>query len=219
MTSSLSPTDNRQQLLLQEERKKNAAAGISLSEWKLIQKEVSLLLHNRDYLILFVVFSIGVGFFNAILTLLNQIVEPFGYSNDDAGTFGAVFILFGLIGAGIVGKVMEMTKAYKTILRVGIVASCFATCFLLLMLFSNNFWPLTLGWALLGGCVLPLLPVMMENCAECTYPVPEEVSMGILFVGKKRNLSIILFCLIISFLSLSSFTFSVCFLSFYVFYV
>jgi FLVCR family MFS transporter 7 len=187
MTSSLSPTDNRQQGLLHDERKKSAAANVaSFSEWKLIQKEVSLLLHNRDYCILFVVFSIGVGFFNAILTLLNQIIDPFGYSNDDAGTFGAVFILFGLIGAGIVGKVMEKTKAYKTILRVGIVAACVATCFLLLMLYSNNFWPLALSWALLGCCVLPLLPVMMENCAECTYPVPEEVSMGILFAGKNE---------------------------------
>lgn len=38
-------------------------------------------------------------------------------------------------------------------------------------------------FALLGMFVLPLLPIMMENCAECTYPVPEEVSMGILFAG------------------------------------
>lgn len=44
-----------------------------------MKKEVSLLLKNKDYLILFTVFSIGVGFFNAILTLLNQIIEPFGY--------------------------------------------------------------------------------------------------------------------------------------------
>jgi hypothetical protein len=34
-----------------------------------------------------------------------------------------------------------------------------------------------------GFFILPLLPVMMENCAECTYPVQEELSMGILFTG------------------------------------
>ena len=104
-------------------------------------------------------------------------------SNDDAGTFGAVFILSGLIGAGVVGKIMERTKAYKPLLRVGIVICCLATCFLLLMLFSDNFWPLCFAFAVLGMFVLPLLPIMMENCAECTYPVPEEVSMGILFAG------------------------------------
>lgn len=94
-----------------------------------------------------------------------------------------MFILSGLIGAGIVGKVMEKTKAYKTLLRGGIVVCCLSTCLVLAMLYSNNFWPLTISWAILGCFVLPLLPIMMENCAECTYPVPEEVSMGILFAG------------------------------------
>lgn len=65
---------------------------------------INILFSNRDYVILFIAFSIGVGFFNSLMTLLNQIVSPFGYSNDDAGTFGAVFIVAGLIGAGIIGK-------------------------------------------------------------------------------------------------------------------
>ncbi len=89
--------------------------------WAVFVKETGQLFRNRDYLLLFAAFSIGVGFFNSLLTLLNQIVAPFGYrsvacsphhlslshtsrSNDDAGTFGAVFIVFGLIGAGSIGE-------------------------------------------------------------------------------------------------------------------
>ena len=30
---------------------------------------------------------------------------------------------------------------------------------------------------------VPMVPLLMENCAECTYPVSEEVSMGFIFVG------------------------------------
>jgi hypothetical protein len=112
-------------------------------------RDMGILFSNKDYVLLLLAFSIGVGFFNALLTLLNQIVNPFGYryvfgtmftsgrecalhfswnrrasgvllhywgcsncpfshcdlrSNDDAGTFGAVFIVFGLVGAGCVGK-------------------------------------------------------------------------------------------------------------------
>ena len=37
------------------------------------------LLSNRDYLVLFCAFSIGVGFFNSLMTLLNQLIAPFGY--------------------------------------------------------------------------------------------------------------------------------------------
>jgi MFS family permease len=182
-SSNMSPSKSYSTI---ESQQKPAGTTVKISQvdsFAVFKEEVSHLMANRDYLILFLVFSIGVGFFNAILTLLNQIVAPFGYSNDDAGTFGAVFILAGLVGAGIMGKIMESTKAYKTILRVGIGMCCITTTFTLLMLFSNNFWPLTIAWALMGMFILPLLPVMMENCSECTYPVPEDISMGILFAG------------------------------------
>lgn len=38
------------------------------------------LLKNRDYCILLLSFSIGLGLFNALLTLIFQIVSPYGYS-------------------------------------------------------------------------------------------------------------------------------------------
>lgn len=78
---------------------------------------------------------------------------------------------------------MEKTKAYKTLLRLGIVVCLGATCLLLLMMYSNNFWPLCIAFGVLGLSVLPFLPIMMENCSECTYPVAEEVSVGILWAG------------------------------------
>ena len=43
------------------------------------RKDVRALLSNRDFVILLLSFSIAVGFFNALLTLLNQIISPFGY--------------------------------------------------------------------------------------------------------------------------------------------
>jgi hypothetical protein len=69
--------------------------------WTQLRQEARELFSNRNYLVLFAAFSIGVGFFNSLLTLLNQIVAPHGYSNDDAGAFGAVFVAFGLVGAGL----------------------------------------------------------------------------------------------------------------------
>lgn len=51
------------------------------------------------------------------------------------------------------------------------------------MLYSDNFLGLLAAFALLGLCMLPMLPAVVENCAECTYPLPEELSTGILFVG------------------------------------
>ena len=118
----------------------------------ILYTDLGILLSNKDYVLLLCSFSIGVGFFNALLTLLNQIVNPFGYrygrrefflfviyllflhfidicifniwsfymyicrvltSNDDAGTFGAVFIVFGLVGAGVIGT---CSMYYTTVL-------------------------------------------------------------------------------------------------------
>ncbi len=87
------------------DRTSSSTKGNTDEEWESLKRDCWLLLKNRDYIILFFAFSIGVGFFNSIMTLLNQIVGPYGYSNDDAGTFGAVFIFCGLAGAGVAGKV------------------------------------------------------------------------------------------------------------------
>lgn len=62
------------------------------------------LMRNKDYLILLLSFSVGLGLFNSILTLIYQIISPYGYSSDDAGTFGAVLIVCGLVGAAFTGE-------------------------------------------------------------------------------------------------------------------
>jgi MFS transporter, FLVCR family, MFS-domain-containing protein 7 len=44
-----------------------------------VKQQVCELLSNRDYVILLVAFSTGLGLFNTFLTLIYQIVEPYGY--------------------------------------------------------------------------------------------------------------------------------------------
>jgi hypothetical protein len=55
--------------------------------------------------------------------------------------------------------------------------------FLCTMLYSDNFNLLMIAFSALGFFILPMMPTVMENCAECTYPVDEEISVGILLVG------------------------------------
>ncbi len=73
------------------------------------------------------------------------------FSNDDAGTFGAVFIVFGLVGAGCIGTLMERTKAYRPILKGGILLSLSSILLFVAMLYSDNFWPLLVTFGLMGG--------------------------------------------------------------------
>ncbi|CAF4124507.1 unnamed protein product [Rotaria socialis] len=61
---------------------------------------------------------IDVALYSTITTLLNQFISPSGYSSGDAGTFGTIIILAGLVSSGFAGVLMDRTHAYLTMLKV-----------------------------------------------------------------------------------------------------
>jgi hypothetical protein len=54
-------------------------SGDSSGGWKRLQREFSALMKNKDYVILLIAFSSGLGLFNTFLTLIYQVIEPWGY--------------------------------------------------------------------------------------------------------------------------------------------
>jgi len=140
------------------------------------------LLKNANYLRLMLAFGIGVGVFNALLTVMASLLGPCGYGADSAGYAGGALLLAGLAGAGVMGVVMERTKAYVPLLKVAIVAVVAATLFMLASLKPGNEAQAIASWGVLGFCLLPLLPLSLENAAEATYPIHEDNSSGLLLL-------------------------------------
>lgn len=128
--------------------------------------ELRQLLRNRDFMLLVFGVGMGLGLFNALTTLIEQLVAPAGYSKDDAGLFGALLIGCGLVGAAIVGPVMDATHAYTRILKVGMLAALSGTLFMFLVLRPGHRTLVAASWGVLGSVMLPLLPVTMECAAE-----------------------------------------------------
>ena len=145
-----------------------------------IKTDFLTLLTNRNYLIILFAFSLGLALFNAITTLLYQIIEPSGYSSTDAGIFGAIIIIAGLVSAFIAGVVMDRTHAYRLIFKILLVCAAAASIYFVLILQPNKVYPLAVSIGLMGFFLLPLLPVSFECAAECTYPIPLEWSTGLL---------------------------------------
>jgi len=83
-----------------------------------VSAEARKLFASRDYTLLFLAFGLGLALFNTLLTLMNGILEPCGYSEDDAGNFAAVLIGAGMVGAGIAGYIMDTYHAYRPLLKV-----------------------------------------------------------------------------------------------------
>jgi Na+/melibiose symporter-like transporter len=63
-------------------------------------RDLKALFRNFGFLALCNIFSLSVGAFTALLTLMEQILSPRGYSVSDAGRMSAVIILSGIVGCG-----------------------------------------------------------------------------------------------------------------------
>jgi FLVCR family feline leukemia virus subgroup C receptor-related protein len=148
-----------------------------------VSGEAMSLFKNKDYVMLFMAFGLGLSLFNALLTVMNNVLEPCGYTEDDAGMFAATLIGAGMVGAGFAGYAMDAYHAYRPLLKAGFASAGFACCALSASLKPDNSLYIYISFGILGFCMIPMLPVMIENSIECTYPVSEELSAGILFTA------------------------------------
>lgn len=175
LLAEASPPDDATTSAVDDTQSSDGAAALLAAA-----RDVRELLANRNFLFLCGGFGIGLGVFNAVLTLIAQLLQPCGYGADTAGLTGAALLGTGLVVAGIAGAVLEKTHAYVPVLRFGIAAALCATVFTLGSLQPGNEALVVSAFALLGAFLIPLLPVALENAAECTYPVPEDASSALL---------------------------------------
>jgi len=96
--------------------------------------------------------------------------------------YGGVLIGSGLVGAAIVGPILDQTHWYRSFLKGGFMVAIFGLIFMLLQLVPDNQTMITIGMGVMGLSMMPLLPVALETAVECTYPVPEEMSATLLML-------------------------------------
>ncbi|XP_008289945.1 solute carrier family 49 member A3 isoform X2 [Stegastes partitus] len=145
---------------------------------------IKLLLKNKAYLILLLCFGSGIAVFTCFSTLLEQILCVQGYSNDFAGLCGALFIVFGVIGAGALGLYVDKTKKFieATKINMGFTAlSCIA--FSVVSLMPQQKAAVAAVCSLFGLFGFSIYPVAMELSVECSYPVGEATSAGLIFIS------------------------------------
>eukprot|EP00048_Salpingoeca_helianthica_P016223 m.231140 g.231140 ORF g.231140 m.231140 type:complete len:455 (+) comp18253_c0_seq1:13-1377(+) len=144
---------------------------------------VRSVLHNRAYLLLLLAFGIGVGMFSSLTTLLGQIVNAQGYSDDDAGIFGASLIGVGLVGAVISAVVADRTRRFTEIVRVCFPGATLGILMLTLVNKPDNYGLVLTACGISGFFTFAALPVSLELCVECTYPVQAGTSAGLLWMA------------------------------------
>ncbi|XP_075681646.1 solute carrier family 49 member A3 isoform X2 [Rhinoderma darwinii] len=142
------------------------------------------LIRNKAYVILMICFGTGLGIFTAFSTFLEQILCFKGYSNFISGLCGALFILFGAIGALLCGLYVDRTKKFTEVVKICFALTAFTVIGFAVASNLKNMAPLLVViCSLLGFFGFAIYPIAMELAVECSYPVGEGSSTGLAFIS------------------------------------
>ncbi|KAF7239988.1 Solute carrier family 49 member A3 [Varanus komodoensis] len=144
---------------------------------------LKMLLRNKAYLILAASLGSGIALVTCYSALLEQILCVNGYSDSFAGMCGAFFTVFGLIGAFFLGLYVDRTKKFTEVTKICFCLTALAsTAFAVMSHYRNQTYAVATFSALFGLFGFALYPVAMELAVECSYPVGEGTSSGLIFV-------------------------------------
>ena len=150
-----------------------------LKEDDKVKGGLKLLFSNKQFLILMIVFFVGLGAFNMVTTYIELIVAPRGLTSIEAGNLGGILLLGGIIGAQVLSILAD--KLRKRVLLIKISLAITVASFFLLS-FANTTTMLNVSGFLLGFGLLSVGPVLIEHAVDITAPVPEASSNGLLMV-------------------------------------
>ncbi len=131
----------------------------------------------KPFLLFLVVTFIAMGIYNGVTTWVENIVRPRGFTPTDAGMFGALLLVGGLVGAVIIPSFSDRQHKRQRYLLLGI---SMAIPGLIGLTFATSYWLLLVSAFSLGFFLVSAFPVGMQYSAEITYPTPEGTSNGLI---------------------------------------
>ena len=137
-------------------------------------------LRDRGFLLLLVLFFIGLGVFNAVTTWIEDIVRPRGFSIDQAGLVGGMMVIGGIVGAVVIPLLSDRLRRRVPFLLLALVG---AIPGLLGVTFATSYGLLLASAFVLGAFLLSSGPLGFQYGAEITYPAPEGMSNGLLILA------------------------------------
>lgn len=137
------------------------------------------MIRQRDFVLLMLIFFVGLGAFNAITTWIEEILVPRGFSAIQAGNTGGAMIFGGILGALLLPILSDRYRKRVPFLilavigaTLGLIGITYVTSYTLLLIFSFIF----------GFFLLSAGPLGFQYGAEITYPAPEGTSNGLLLL-------------------------------------
>ena len=142
-----------------------------------------MLKKNKAFALVLVAFGVYTGFFNAVSSLINQIFEPYGFTETNAGIAGAILIFVGLGASAVVSPFVDRTKRYLPTIKLLVPLIAIGYILLIFMPETRTVAGPFITCAILGAASFSLLPCALEYLVEITYPASPEVSSTICWTG------------------------------------
>jgi cyanate permease len=147
-------------------------------------------LRQRDFLIVLVIFFVGLGIFNGVTTWIEDILRPRGFSITQAGITGALMIASGIAGALVLPT---LSDRYRRRVPFIVLALALSVAGLAGITFAMRFPLLLAAAGLMGFALLSAGPIGFQYGAEVAYPAPEGTTNGLLLlVGQVSGIIFIL---------------------------
>ena len=130
----------------------------------------------RDFILLLVIFFVGLGVFNAVTTWIEEIISPRGFNSDQAGIAGGLMIAGGILGALVIPSFSDRLRKRTPFIILALVGAIVG---LVGVTFVTSYWLLLVASIILGFFLLSAGPIGFQYAAEITYPTPEGTSNGL----------------------------------------
>jgi len=148
-------------------------------ERSLVLDGLKQILRRRDFVLLMLIFFVGLGVFNGVTTWIEDIVRPRGLSITQAGITGGLMVVGGVIGAVIIPSLSDRSRKRVPFI---VLALAGAIPGLIGITYATSYWLLLASAFVLGFCLLSAGPIGFQYGAEVTYPAPEGTSNGLLLL-------------------------------------
>lgn len=136
-------------------------------------------LQKRNFILLMVVFFIGLGVFNGVTTWIEDILRPRGFSITQAGIAGGFMVFAGIAGAVILPLLSDRYRKRVLFILIALAGSILG---LLGITFASSYPILLVSAFVMGFFLLSAGPIGFQYGAEIAYPTPEGTSNGLLLL-------------------------------------
>ena len=137
------------------------------------------MMKQKDFILLLIIFFVGLGMFNGVTTWIEEIIAPRGFSRAQAGTAGGLMLIGGIVGAFVLPLISDSLRRRKPFVLLALVGLLPGLAGLA---FARSYGSCSPLRSCSGFFLLSAGPIGFQYGAEVTLPAPEGTSNSMLVV-------------------------------------